>query len=414
MTLNALKSKCMLGNTPYVSRTYTIRSEDEKKLLKFIAGCIYENDYETVWDSYAYDLIVSILIYDELYIRISEVPSLTKIFDLETIITLLTNGILKIVNDQGFEPVFFLEENDKAAIGCLTSDIEDRYTSRLKDIAKNEKIKQLLYHVSQNCVNVDDRDVFQKIKSEFHHDIENPSISQLIGIDVVDKKEVLFKDILKAMRLSYMNQQMIYGATIGATDVILETGSKGLLGAKISPYITSQKTGEPLEVFSNILGLKKVPNLGELFMKQIITIEDILEIRENFNGEIFRKWFNSINYNYEETMAELLGNYRERKFKKVVRWLIPKVIGISYPIIGVGASAVDSFVLDKILRGWSPNLFLNDVLANSIDKAIEYDSKKSNYNKIKEVFPNITANDKCPCGSGRKFKKCCGKPQYAL
>jgi len=29
-------------------------------------------------------------------------------------------------------------------------------------------------------------------------------------------------------------------------------------------------------------------------------------------------------------------------------------------------------------------------------------------NPIKRIFPKIGRNDQCPCGSGRKFKKCCG------
>ena len=28
---------------------------------------------------------------------------------------------------------------------------------------------------------------------------------------------------------------------------------------------------------------------------------------------------------------------------------------------------------------------------------------------ITNVFPKTGANDPCPCGSGKKFKKCCGR-----
>lgn len=28
---------------------------------------------------------------------------------------------------------------------------------------------------------------------------------------------------------------------------------------------------------------------------------------------------------------------------------------------------------------------------------------------VKREFPKVGRNDPCPCGSGRKFKKCCGQ-----
>ena len=36
-------------------------------------------------------------------------------------------------------------------------------------------------------------------------------------------------------------------------------------------------------------------------------------------------------------------------------------------------------------------------------------SEKSFSNKRKDNFGKISRNQQCPCGSGKKFKHCCGK-----
>ena len=37
-------------------------------------------------------------------------------------------------------------------------------------------------------------------------------------------------------------------------------------------------------------------------------------------------------------------------------------------------------------------------------------SKKEASAEVKDIdFSNVGRNDKCPCGSGKKYKNCCGK-----
>nr|WP_304972803.1 SEC-C metal-binding domain-containing protein [uncultured Schaedlerella sp.] len=31
------------------------------------------------------------------------------------------------------------------------------------------------------------------------------------------------------------------------------------------------------------------------------------------------------------------------------------------------------------------------------------------YQKVQEIEKKVYPNDPCPCGSGKKYKKCCGK-----
>ena len=46
------------------------------------------------------------------------------------------------------------------------------------------------------------------------------------------------------------------------------------------------------------------------------------------------------------------------------------------------------------------------------DKELEIkvaDIKRKRADRLKTSYPKVGRNDPCPCGSGKKYKKCCGK-----
>ncbi len=69
----------------------------------------------------------------------------------------------------------------------------------------------------------------------------------------------------------------------------------------------------------------------------------------------------------------------------------------------------ESFLIEKFVTGWNPKLFLDNFLKERIDKKIkDYELKKS-YDLAEKYFGKVGRNDPCPCGSGKKFKRCHGK-----
>ena len=97
------------------------------------------------------------------------------------------------------------------------------------------------------------------------------------------------------------------------------------------------------------------------------------------------------------------------KLTNPLRFIGSNLIGLLGFIPGLAASAFDSFILDKISKGWHPNFFLDDVLKKEIDKCIDNYGNKRKIEKIKSTFSGVGRNDLCPCGSGKKIKKCHGK-----
>lgn len=157
---------------------------------------------------------------------------------------------------------------------------------------------------------------------------------------------------------------------------------------------------------------KGFPDLGELFVNRIIDLDDILKLRDSFNGKLFRYWAKSTEY--EETLMRQdvmnsVNNVIGSKVLQPLRLLGTNLIGIAGFIPGIAASAFDSYILDSVLKGWHPNFFLDDKLKSLIDDSIKKNEDKKKAQLLSERFKGVRPNDPCPCGSGKKFKKCHGR-----
>ena len=156
----------------------------------------------------------------------------------------------------------------------------------------------------------------------------------------------------------------------------------------------------------------RVYNLGQLFVEKIINLDDILKIRDNFNGKIFRYWAKMTDYEEGVMRQEIMNsvnNILGAKCLQPIRMLACNLIGIGGFLPGMAASAFDSYVLDKVLKGWHPNFFLDNELKRMIDKSVEENNKVKKDAFREQMFKGVGRNDLCPCGSGKKYKKCHGK-----
>jgi hypothetical protein len=265
---------------------------------------------------------------------------------------------------------------------------------------------------SKNTLKVPYDDVHNLITEELRYDFNNHNLIRTLGLVSEDPDKIKKQDILKVLRLVNVNKGLIYGHKAHADDIILDGAAQHYLSLKMSPVYKNDVTVTPVNVFRQILTCKGLPDLGTLYYRKIINIDEILQLRDDIDGLLFRKWFRSIDYDPEVTIRTLINRIKPSTHGSVIkhlRWLYPNVIGIVSPIAGMASSFIESYIVQKILDGWHPSLFLDDHLKAEIDKKIEYFEKQQRIEEIKKKFPGIGRNDKCPCGSNKKFKKCCGR-----
>jgi hypothetical protein len=115
------------------------------------------------------------------------------------------------------------------------------------------------------------------------------------------------------------------------------------------------------------------------------TFADFLDILEK--GERFKTWLRGRNpdevLTAEYYKAATAETWIEKLPTKTLRWAIFAGLGLaaghelSHGLAAateLGLGAGDAFVLDKILKGWKPNQFIEGPLKNSFRSAVRYES----------------------------------------
>ena len=376
------------------------------------------------------DVISALLIHDKLSINTVSLLYLIEVFGYRDTVKLLESNAFEIIDDGYFGPMITgRDQSDEwefmyiatlnTALGereffdGLEGDLNARFSSQIgKTKLHKGEINKLLLLAEKYRYEIDDILVTQKISSELEYDLQNEHLRSFLGLNSYDREQIHSDDIFKILRLTNLYRGLAYLDLIEADRILVESKISGVLKAKLSPIFEASNQSTSTDIFKTVMTMKGVPNLGELYLNNILTIEDIIEFRDDFDGRLFRVWFSSTDYHQEEIIRVLL-NKNPGKFQgtisKLLRWIIPELVELVNPFVGLAISGIDSFVIDKILAGWHPRMFLDDKLSTRLEKNSQEFERIQKKKRTLELFPNIGRNDRCPCGSGRKFKKCCGK-----
>tara|TARA_B100001057_G_C22580974_1_gene845078 strand:- start:265 stop:885 length:621 start_codon:yes stop_codon:yes gene_type:complete len=178
-----------------------------------------------------------------------------------------------------------------------------------------------------------------------------------------------------------------------------------------------QKLSDPKSSeFNNKLRTIFGKSLDDNEYNKLISYKD-----SEFRDEIFRKFRSA-----RDARSQILGEGKSKEIEKRIflqtidfNWKshiqyleqLRQVIGLrSYgqrdPLIEYKKEAFDLFsnLLDKLKLDYIKILINLKVYNEPTEKINESISKK----KIRDLDKKISRNDPCPCGSGKKFKKCCG------
>lgn len=105
------------------------------------------------------------------------------------------------------------------------------------------------------------------------------------------------------------------------------------------------------------------PSLGQAFINGQINGEQLIRLLEE--GDRFRTWLKGrpddadlVNQYLIECSAPTLS---DKKIVKTIRFGITTLLGFM-PVVGAITSAFDTFIFDKLLKGWKPNHFIKDQL----------------------------------------------------
>lgn len=105
-------------------------------------------------------------------------------------------------------------------------------------------------------------------------------------------------------------------------------------------------------------------SLGKAFTKKIILPAELLDKLNDNNSRKFRDWLSKLPEDAKltgEFYNECEDRLSQKGITKGIRFGVTTAAGF-IPSVGVAVSALDQFVVDRIIDGWKPKIFLDKIL----------------------------------------------------
>jgi len=400
----------LIANAPIQNVKVTAKSVEKNDEMQFLCGYHTKDDIKLQQESVLSAIFTSFLTHETIYIKPLTVSLLIDRIGVADVNKLFDNKILKVCFDLD-DFVIKLNKNSPSLepLHFQWSDMEG-FEEKLGDIkgSNPKEINKLFQYIDNSSVK-SDKETSKLIESEIITDITNPILSNDFSLNSESITNVNPLDFYRLLRVSDVAQGLVLQNKLGIDSIYQDGFSKKYINTKLGAF-SSISGKDSIETFSNIMNLKGLPDIFKLYSKGIITVDDILRCRNNFNGSVFRKWFASEDYDEHQVVQSLLNKATPDKgVSKFIRFLYPNLAGIISPVLGAASAAVDSYLVSRVIDGWSPSLFLDDVLKTTVDDKVrifEFNKKKEQFISR---FGSVGRNDPCPCQSGKKYKKCHGK-----
>ena len=122
-----------------------------------------------------------------------------------------------------------------------------------------------------------------------------------------------------------------------------------------------------MTVFVRCLELNDIPDIGLAVKEGSISLQQIWTIRQRKASRDFRHWLREVE---PENVRELEKAYVKSLANepsisslpaKAIRFCVASVAGLINPIASLGAGVLDTFLVDKLFKGFSPKIFFDEL-----------------------------------------------------
>lgn len=404
-----IMTSIFVGNTPAEHSTIRAESIEKKEEIELIWGYHSKQDIRGLSESLISTIFSSLITHEEIYLKPTTVLLLIESLGISEVSKLLEHKVLKVafgLDDFVVRVMPSKLELDSVSFEWSSMEGFERRAIRHNDYKANE-LNRLMQYVDNNSVSLG-RENAKIVTSEIASDLSNAKVRSNLEIESESMKNILPADVYRMIRLSTIAQGLITQNSLGIESIYQDGYTKDYVNSKLGAF-SSVVGNDSVQTFSNLMNLKGIPDAYTLYKRGVINLDDIIKYRNDFNGTLFRKWFASEGYDEKEVIKKLINNEnKENSVSKFVRFLYPNIAGIFNPVLGAASSAFDSYIVGKVLNGWKPSLFLDDVLKRNVDEKVKMFEMKKKREQFVKRFGSVGRNDLCPCQSGKKFKKCHG------
>lgn len=422
-------TKILLSNYPRIQQKAEFQRVNGTESFEILCGYDIQVDPHQVTVQIASDLITAILVYDHVYIEGCHIWDVLQVFGSDYIGELLRCNILHFIPDNLLNPVMLRAEDkvwkpDFLSYACAVANekgdtvfkpVQEEW-SEIENVFFKQGItgadaQAFLYLIDEKKYVIAQEQIKELTLKETLNDLKNEPFVTANSILRTNAYGQIEFHQLNILRLHELNTVAVTAGLLGA-DALKTDGQIGELMHQKCASIFADKLKDGITGIQSILRKKGFPDLGELFVEQVIDLEDIMKLRNSLQGKIFRYWALTDAYDEVQMQQDIMNSVHsvlQSKLMSAIRFITCNAMGLISPAAGLAFSAVDSFVLNKVLQGWHPDFFLDDKMKKSIDKCIEKKEHADKEALLQERFKGVGRNDPCPCGSGKKFKRCHGK-----
>lgn len=166
------------------------------------------------------------------------------------------------------------------------------------------------------------------------------------------------------LRVAEMNRSLFMASKLGSCDLLAPRGAELVITSKLSRH--GVKPSETERVLG-LLELAGVPDVGAAVAEEQVELADIWRIRQSRNSRQFREWLQESDAHsardLEKAYVESLGSDSaiESWPARTLRFLITTGIGVANPIAGLVVGATDSLFVERLLGGYRPKFFIDDL-----------------------------------------------------
>lgn len=166
------------------------------------------------------------------------------------------------------------------------------------------------------------------------------------------------------LKIANLNLTLLLAGKTSGVDLLVPEGAESLLRAKLA---RSSLASSLTTYFSALLDLTGLPDVRQLVVSDTLSLQNVWKLCQKRRSRRFREWLRSATLDsardLERAYVATLGKSTavQGAAGRTIRFSVSSAAGVANPIVGFAVGAADSFLVDRLLSGYSPKLLIDDL-----------------------------------------------------
>lgn len=314
----------------------------------------------------------ALLTHDKLFIRADSIEEMIECIGFDAFKMLYDRGEIVIL-DNWWVPAFMYNGDTVLYMNMHETQYQDKICSRLLE-RKGSEVSRFMNSILKSVCNTSDSDTYvywdNTSQENMYEDFSfNDRIRALLKIQSETITSISTEDdTWSAVRLCLFERSLEWSKQLKTDEILFEEEAKRYLFYKSNIHGSSI-----IQYFDLIRYSKGIPNLSILYYNDVISMKDIIRVRENVAFGKFTSWLDNHNYSAQELELALLDRHSNNKqIEKWFRWAIVSSVSLFLPsgivpsLSGIGLSFIEQ-LLPQFSGQKLPSLYFDCVLSKQFN-----------------------------------------------